>query len=199
MLHRLVRSNLLIIPLDTPRPGLPPPRAAPGDARVRARPTRCVGVSAPSRRGRASWFREKGDVDRAISHAIQAGDRERVRRADLAQRRPRTSRPAAHATVRGWLANFTEEQVSASPPLCLARATAYLAAGNGGEVERWTGIALDRLDEDCERGRRGDGRSGPHHPGLRRRARGRGEDARGRAGRLSSCWRATALGGRFAA
>ena len=90
----LVRSNLLIIPLDR-----------------RDRPTattrcsgRCCspswGGSTPrslrgSTRARAAGSAIAGDVDRAVSHAIQSGDRELAAEPDLAKRRRvRQQRPA---------------------------------------------------------------------------------------------------------
>ncbi len=42
---------------------------------------------AGSTRGRAGMFRDCGDIDRAVSHAIQSGDRDLAGQTDLAERR----------------------------------------------------------------------------------------------------------------
>ncbi|HYH62080.1 MAG TPA: LuxR C-terminal-related transcriptional regulator [Solirubrobacterales bacterium] len=144
MLRRLARSNLLIVPLDHRD------RAYRHHALFKemlSAELGRLGVSESSGlHTRASeWFREQGDAERAVSHAIDAGDR------DLAADLIWTNAPAfvstgRHATVRAWLDEFTVEQLATSPALCVARATRHLAEGNGGAVERWTGMALDRLD-----------------------------------------------------
>lgn len=143
MLRRLVRSNLLIIPLDHRddayrlhallREML---RAELGhlDPAVRA------GLHARASR----WFQERGDMDRAVQHAIETGDPNLAGELVWANAAAYTS-SGRHATVRGWMKNFSEEQVAAQPPLCLAQATLDLAEGDGAGVERWTGIALDTL------------------------------------------------------
>lgn len=144
VLRRLVRSNLLIIPLDRRdheyrhhallRDMLQSELAQLGTAVESGLHTRA-----------SEWFSERGDVDRAVRHAVEAGDRDYA--ADLIW-----SSAAAyvssgrHATVRGWLAHYSDDQLNTSPKLCLARATVHLAEGDGGAVELWTEIALDRLE-----------------------------------------------------
>ena len=98
MLHQLVRSNLLIIPLDT-RDRAYRHHALLQEMLESELGRRDASVSARLHERASSWFREQGDVDRAISHAVQAGDREVCRRADLAELggvrllRPRRNRP----------------------------------------------------------------------------------------------------------
>ena len=143
VLRRLERSNLLIIPLDR-RDQVYRHHALLRDMLQSELGRLDVDVESGLHARASEWFREGGDVDRAIPHAIEAGDRELA--ADLIW----TSAAAyvssgRHATVRGWLAHYTDEQLMTSPKLCLSRATVHLAEGDGGAVELWTEIALDHL------------------------------------------------------
>jgi len=92
----------------------------------------------------SEFFKERGDVDRAVSHAIQSGDRNLSDELIWVNSASYVS-SGRHATVHGWLANYAEEQIAASAALCLAQATEYLAKGDGGGVERWTNGALNAL------------------------------------------------------
>ncbi len=143
MLRELVRSNLLIIPLDGRD------RAYRHHALLREMLESELGrldasVASRLHTRACRHFRDCGDIDRAVSHAIQSGDRELAAQMIWRNVASYVSN-GRHATVRGWLANYTDDQTAASPFLCLARATGHLAEGDGGEVERWTGIALERL------------------------------------------------------
>lgn len=143
VLRRLVRSNLLIIPLD--RRDQVYRHHSMLREMLRSELGRLDAAVESGLHARASeWFRGRGDIDRAVPHAIESGDRE-LAASLIWGNAPAYVSSGRHATVRGWLANFSEEQLATSPELCLARATVPLAEGNGSEVERWTGIALDQL------------------------------------------------------
>jgi LuxR family transcriptional regulator, maltose regulon positive regulatory protein len=143
LLRRLVRSNLLVVPLDGRdrtyryhallRETLQSQLGADG--------ARASGVHARA----SAWFQDHGDIDRAVVHAIETGDRELAGELIWENSAEYTS-SGRHATVRGWVANFSDAQIAGSPHLCLARATGLLAEGDGVAVERWTGLALERLE-----------------------------------------------------
>ena len=144
-LRRLSRSNLLLVPLDRRdeqyryhallhqmlqselhRLG------APRESELHARASR--------------WHAEQGDFDRAIPHAISAGDIQQAGELIWAN----TAYYESHgreATVRRWLDRFTDAQIAASPTLCLALATNHLSRGEGDEVEHWTGVATRSLEK----------------------------------------------------
>jgi len=143
VLRRLARSNLLIVPLDH-RDRVYRHRALFREMLLSELARLGASESSGLHTRASQWYREQGDVDRAVSHAMDASDR------DLAADLIWTNAPALissgrHATLRAWLDEFTVDQLSTSPALCVARATRHLAEGNGQEVERWTGMALDRL------------------------------------------------------
>ena len=154
----------------------------------------------PSLHTRASaWYRERGDVDRAVVHAIEAGDRDLAGEPDLGERAEYAS-SGRHATVRGWLANFSDAQ--------LARLAAALPrAGDGapGGGRRGGGRALDGPGAGTASGRpdrratTGWWRRPRGHPRGRRGPRGCRQHVGGRDGRLWLAVRATARGARSAA
>ena len=143
ILRRLSRSNLLLIPLDR------------RDEAYRYHALLREMLEAELHRGppgegrrlhaRASaWYAERADFDRAVPHAIAAGDVERA--GDLIWGRAATySSAGLEPTLERWLGSFTEEQIAATPTLCLALATCRLSQGNGAEVEQWTATALRAL------------------------------------------------------
>ncbi len=143
MLRRLSRSNLLLAPLDgrdqvyryhalfreTLQAELR--RLQPGEERAL--------------HARASaWYAEHADFDRAVPHAIAAGDVERA--GELIWGRTASySSAGLEPTLERWLRSFTEEQIASTPTLCLALATCRLSQGDGAQVEQWTATALRLL------------------------------------------------------
>jgi LuxR family transcriptional regulator, maltose regulon positive regulatory protein len=144
VLHRLVRSNLLILPLDRRD------RTYRYHALLRemllAELRRADASLAAGLHERASaWYGEHGDVDRAVGHAIEAGDQVRAGNLIWQNTAAYVSR-GREATVRGWLESFTERQLTGSPQLCLTQAARLLAEGDAAGVERFTGLALEQLE-----------------------------------------------------
>lgn len=139
-LRRLSRSNLLLMPLDE------------RDQRFRchtllretllAELRRLGAGEAASLQRRAARILAADDVERAIGHAIAAGDP--LLAGELIW--PITSDYASHgreATLRMWAEALGPEVIASSPELCLTAATLAMGAGDGAEVEHWTGFVLD--------------------------------------------------------
>jgi LuxR family maltose regulon positive regulatory protein len=143
VLRDLSRANVLVVPLDDTDATY---RHHPLLARMlqaelrRAEPER----EADLHRRASAFYVGAGDVDRAIGHAIEAGD------AASAGRLLWTF-AAGHvlggrnAEVRAWLAHFTPDQVAAHPMLALAAAASHLALGDRDRVEHWTSAAERRV------------------------------------------------------
>jgi len=144
VLRDLSRSNALVIPLDD------------ADGSYRCHPLLADMLLAELRRARprgeaelhrraGDWYARAGDLDRAIGHAIDAGDVERA--GDLlwetAAARVLGGRGA---DVDGLLERFTPEQIAAHPALALTAAARHLATGERDLVEHWTAAARHRLD-----------------------------------------------------
>jgi LuxR family transcriptional regulator, maltose regulon positive regulatory protein len=139
VLRDLSRANALVAPMDST------------DATYRCHPMLAHMLRAELRRAepecepelhrRASaWYAERGDLDRAIAHAIDAGD---VAHAGdlLWSAAPGNVLDGHRAKVGRWLARFTREQITAHPTLALTAAASHLAAGERDLVEHWTGAA----------------------------------------------------------
>ena len=138
-LRELARSNLLLVPLDR------------ADARYRYHGLFAQMLQAelhrlePEYEGelhrRASeWHAGRGEIDRAIHHAIAAedvgcaGDLLWSVAADHLMN-------GRHAAIRRWLDRFTPEQIAGHPPLALTAAAAMLVAGDRDLLEHWCSVA----------------------------------------------------------
>jgi LuxR family maltose regulon positive regulatory protein len=138
-LRELARSNVMLVPLDH------------ADARYRYHGLFAEMLQAELRRiepehesevhRRASaWHAASGDVERAIHHAIAAGD---VGTAGelLWSVAAEYVLDGRHAPIRRWLDRFTPEQVARHVPLALAAATSELATGDRDLIEHWSAAA----------------------------------------------------------
>ncbi len=96
------------------------------------------------RRRAAGWYAAEGDLDRAIRHAVAAGDAGTA--GSLLW-----SHAAAHVlhgrttTMRSWLDCFSDEDIGAVPGLALTAAAAHLVRGERDHVEHWAAAAERRL------------------------------------------------------
>jgi len=96
--------------------------------------------------GRASeWFLRAGDLDRAITHAIDADDVERSGDLMFGHIAVYAAR-GREETIRRWIDRFPPDRIAESPTLSLALATCQLSHGDGGEVDHWTSVASHRLE-----------------------------------------------------
>jgi len=143
LLKRLSHSNLLLAPLDRREREY---RCHPLLREMLASELSALGPDEASglHRRACAWYSAAGDVDRAVPHAIAAGDRERA--AELIwSSTPGYESSGRHATLRAWLDEFTEDEIASSPPLCLTRATNRLTLGDGAGCEHWTRVAVEAL------------------------------------------------------
>jgi LuxR family maltose regulon positive regulatory protein len=86
------------------------------------------------------WYAQARDVDRAIRHAVAAGDAERS--GELLWRHSGSYiGRGRNAALRSWLEQFTDAQIAASPSLALTAANSRLAAGDRNEAGHWTAAA----------------------------------------------------------
>ena len=143
ILRLLSRSNLLLVPLDR-RDQVYRYHALLRDM-LQAELVRLQPGEERYLHARASaWYAERADFDRAVSHAVAAGEIERA--GDLIWGRAASySSAGMEPTLERWLGTFTEEQIASTATLCLALATCRLSQGSGTEVERWTATALRAL------------------------------------------------------
>jgi LuxR family maltose regulon positive regulatory protein len=179
LLSSIGRSDLLLVPLDR-----------------RNESYRCHGLLARMLRAelrradpeeearlhcRASdWYASHADVDRAMHHAVAAGDTARASGL-LASNAPEYVTHARNGTMEHWLESFTPEQIAAHPALSLAAANSELLKGDLAAVQRWESAARRVLHETRPRDRRADLEASVailHAAVARHGVGGMGEDAR---------------------
>ncbi len=143
VLRRLSRSNMLLVPLDQ-RDEEYRLHSLLREMLASELRRESSQVEPALRRRAGGWFTAKGDVDRAVHHLIAGGDLEAA--SDLiwasAAEFASTGRNGA---ICGWLDEFSDAQILSSAPLSLAKATVHLTDGDGAQVERLTGCALEHL------------------------------------------------------
>jgi len=92
----------------------------------------------------SEWWAEQGDWDRAIQHAIEAGDP--VRAGELLWLGvPRYMTRGRVATVIGWLGLLGEEAIASDPALSLTAAFGGITRGAGPQAEHWIAVARSLL------------------------------------------------------
>jgi LuxR family maltose regulon positive regulatory protein len=140
---RLADSNVLMVTLD--RSGDRYRYHTLFGQMLRAELRRLEPHHEPKLHARASaWYAQRGDVDRAIHHAVAAGDAERS--GDLLWRNASSYiGRGRNEAVQGWLERFTDDQIAASPALALTAANSQLAAGDRNQAGHWTAAAARSL------------------------------------------------------
>jgi LuxR family maltose regulon positive regulatory protein len=140
----LARSNVLLVSLD--RSGESYRYHGLFAEMLRAELRRAEPDLEPELHRRASvWHAARGEPHSAIRHAVATGD-VRVAADLLWSHAPGSIARGGNDTVRRWLEEFTDEQIAACAPLALVAAASWLAAGDRGQVERWTTEACGSLD-----------------------------------------------------
>ena len=86
------------------------------------------------------WYRAAGDDDRAVRHAVSAGDVEVAAELVWSSTVPAVSHGDKHR-VEGWLDLFSDGDRVATPALALAAASTQFASGQGHLVEHWAQAA----------------------------------------------------------
>jgi LuxR family transcriptional regulator, maltose regulon positive regulatory protein len=143
VLRDMSRSNLLVVPLDN-ADGAYRYHALLADVLQaelrRSEPRR----EAELHRRASDWYAGAGDEERAIDHAIAAGD---VARAGALLWTTAAARvlDGRAAEVRRRLDRFTPDQIAAHPTLALTAAAHHLARGERDLVEHWTAAAQRKL------------------------------------------------------
>lgn len=147
-LERLHRRRSAVIPLD--RRG--------GSYRMHAllREVFDESFAQRDRRGRravdlrcSEWFERHGEIDRAVQHALRAGDTARAE-ALVTEHAVAYQTSGRYATVHRWLGAFSNAEVMASPPLCLAAAVTALGMGDDEAAVSWIRCGLQTLSSGTD-------------------------------------------------
>ena len=145
---RLANSNLLLVPLDRRNESF---RCHQLLREMLHGELRQQGAQVEHElHSRASdWFMRVGDLDRGITHAIDADDVDRSGDLIFGHIEVYAAR-GREETIRRWINRFPPDRIAESPTLSLALATSQLSHGDGGQVDYWTAVAVHGL-EDSER------------------------------------------------
>ncbi|MEA2293614.1 MAG: LuxR family transcriptional regulator, maltose regulon positive regulatory protein [Solirubrobacteraceae bacterium] len=139
LLHDLARGNALITPLG------------PSDREYRCHPLlagmlrgelqwREPQCAATMHRRASAWHERHDDHERAIGHALEAGDLDRaaVLLWDVVAK---LAFGGGQAALGGWLEAFGETEIAARPVLAVAAAAHGLATGERDRMEHWAALA----------------------------------------------------------
>jgi LuxR family transcriptional regulator, maltose regulon positive regulatory protein len=148
VLRDLARSNSLVVPLDR------------NDGRYRYHRLFAEMLEAELRReepdaeaglhARASrWYAAHSDPDRAIDHAIAAGDVERAGEL-IWLAFPEVSGRGRIATLERWFDQLGEDRVASSAALALARAHTHLAGGEGDRAAHWVRVVAGMAEHTAD-------------------------------------------------
>ena len=96
------------------------------------------------RRRAAAWYAAEGDLDRAVGHAVAAGDAGAAGRMLWAGAPGHVLRGRT-TMIRSWLECFSDEEIGAVPGLALTAAAAHLVRGERDHVEHWAAASERRL------------------------------------------------------
>jgi LuxR family maltose regulon positive regulatory protein len=138
-LWRLARAGVLLSPVDRGDDVFRLHRLLADLLRSQLR--RTEGALEVTLHERASAFYERdGDIDRAIEHAIAAGDVDRVANLLWTILPTRVSQNRGRVIER-WLGHLGEAEIATRPVLALAAATSSAARGDRDVAEHWTATA----------------------------------------------------------
>jgi LuxR family transcriptional regulator, maltose regulon positive regulatory protein len=144
MLRDLARSNSLVVSLDRSDSRFRYHQLFAEMLRSELRRREPAEIEAKAHARASSWYATHSDPDRAIDHAIAAGDIQRA--GELIWRAfPEVSGRGRIATLERWLDQLGDDSVAASPALALSAAHAHLARGQGDRAAHWTRVAAGTL------------------------------------------------------
>jgi LuxR family transcriptional regulator, maltose regulon positive regulatory protein len=145
-LAQLARDNVLLVPLDPNHERFRLHGLFRDTLRAELRQT---GPQLEPRlhRRASTWHRGQGDFDRAIDHAVAAGDVERTGDMLWANITGYLAN-GRNDTVQRWLTSFSSDQIADYAPLALAAAHSSLTLGNLGEAQHWGLAAAEALQRE---------------------------------------------------
>jgi LuxR family maltose regulon positive regulatory protein len=98
----------------------------------------------------SAWYAQRGNLDRAIDHAVGARDADLTGELLWANTPSYVARGHA-AQVERWLSSFGHDVIAGSASLSLSAAHAALAAGKLDDAQQWALSARSALDRQFER------------------------------------------------
>jgi len=103
-------------------------------------PDSVAGLSARA----STWFEEHGDIDRAIDHAVAAGETQRAG-ALLWSHASSFFMRGGDPRIPRWIVSLPDEQIAHSPRLAVCAAFSYIVEPDLAAAERWARVASSAL------------------------------------------------------
>jgi LuxR family maltose regulon positive regulatory protein len=97
-------------------------------------------LEADLHRRASNWYADRERFEEAVDHAVAAEDGKRAGELIWARAAPALAR-GDRETVRNWLDQFGEREITRRPELALATSHLYLALGDGGFALHWSSVA----------------------------------------------------------
>ena len=138
-LRELERSNLFVIPLDEERRAYRYHHLLAEYLRAELA-RREPALSRELHRLAWRWYRERGLVGRAVTHAQASGDFDVAAELVAAGWHPMSERGQGE-TLRSWIAGFDDAQIEGHAPLAIAAAWVCALTGDGERAARFGGAA----------------------------------------------------------
>jgi LuxR family maltose regulon positive regulatory protein len=105
-------------------------------------------LEADLHRRASDWYAERERFQEAVDHAVAAEDGKRAGELIWARAAPALAR-GDRETVRHWLDQFGEREITRRPELALATSHLYLALGDGEFALHWSAVAEMAFDEEA--------------------------------------------------
>lgn len=148
VLHHIFRNRLLLVPLDRRAQvyrmhGLLRDALEAELERSDPEQVRLVHQQA------SAWFETTGDIDRAVRHAVVAGDFDRAEHL-VVQHTPWLYTNGNYSTIGRWVESLPRDRVLRSPSLCLSAALTALGLGHQEELSVWLRVGEHAVESSPE-------------------------------------------------
>ena len=105
------------------------------------------GLTAVLHRRASECYQARGDIERAIEHAVRGHDPVRTGELLWANVISYLTR-GRHDLVRSWLSHFNDEELRTHAPLALCAAHSYLASGSTAKARHWAVAGVAAMGRD---------------------------------------------------
>ena len=133
VLHRIFRNRLLLVPLDRRADAYRMHGLLRDALQADLERTDPAGIRRVHQRASA-WFEAAGDIDRAVRHAVAAGDFERAEWL-VAEHAPMLYTNGKYTTIDRWIEALPHDRVVRSPALCWCAALTALGLGHNDALD----------------------------------------------------------------
>jgi LuxR family maltose regulon positive regulatory protein len=151
VLHRIAAERHLVIPLDQ-RASSYRMHHLLRDALESELERRDEAAARRTHQRASAWYEAADDIDRAIRHAVAAGDLDRAEQL-VVTHSARYYTKGLFATIRSWIDSIPRDRVVRNPELALCAALAALGLGDAATLNTWLRVADHAVGSASEQDR----------------------------------------------